>query len=93
MTFADVPNTASNAFALMYAEPFRLARQGVLEFSIPNQQPDGTAYGVIWRVQYDNGQNVVEEYIPQVRTYIKLHTKPVFNQLVAYPTGVHVICL
>ena len=71
LTFADVPNTANNAFALMYAESFMLARQGVLEFSIPNQQPDGTAYGVIWRVQYDDEQNMVEEYIPQVR--IKLH--------------------
>ena len=65
----------------MYAESFMLARQGVLEFSIPNQQPDGTAYGVIWRVQYDDEQNMVEEYIPQVR--ILSYTKPVFNMLVA----------
>ena len=50
----------------MYAEEFSLASQGVLVFTIPDQEPDGTAYGLIWRVQYDNGQNnIVEEYIPQ----------------------------
>lgn len=61
-----MPDAASNPFNLMHAEDFGLARQGALEFTIPDQQPDGTAYGLIWRVQYDNGQNLVEEYIPQV---------------------------
>ena len=56
----------NSPFNLSYAEEFSLARQGVLELNFPDLQPNGVAHGVIWRVQYEEEQNIVEEYIPQV---------------------------
>ena len=55
-----------NAPLLRYPDDGRLSSLGAVEFSIPGLQPDGVAYGLIWRVQYEENDTTEEYYIPQV---------------------------
>ena len=66
-----VSKDISNPPTLSYPEDDMLSQQGAVEFSVPGLQPamDGTAYGVVWRAQYEENDTTVEYYIPQVCMY------------------------